>query len=56
MPDQRGKLDKETRDRHFPEWNGGKGSLPRKSTQASRKAYADNWDRIFGGKDKGTAQ
>ena len=50
MPDQRGKLDKETRDRHFPELNGGKGSRARKSTQASRKAYADNWDRIFGGK------
>ena len=50
MPDQRGKLDKETRDRHFPELNGGKGSRARKSTAQSRKAYADNWDRIFGGK------
>lgn len=56
MPDQRGKLDKETRDRHFPELNGGKGSLPRKFTKSSRQAYSDNWDRIFGGKDKDTAQ
>jgi len=56
MADHRGKLDKETRDRHFPELNGGKGSRARKSTQASRKAYADNWDRIFGAKDKSTAQ
>ncbi len=56
MKDHRGKLDKETRDRHFPELNGGKGSRARKSTQASRKAYADNWDRIFGGKDKNTTQ
>ena len=51
MADHRGKLDKETRDRHFPELNGGKGSLPRKSTKSSRQAYSDNWDRIFGGKD-----
>lgn len=50
MPDQRGKLDKETRDRHFPELNGGKGSRPRKFTKSSTKAYSDNWDRIFGGK------
>ena len=56
MPDQRGKLDKETRDRHFPELNGGKGSRARKSTKSSRQAYADNWDRIFGGKDKNTTQ
>ena len=48
MADHRGKLDKETRDRHFPELNGGKGSRARKSTAQSRKAYADNWDRIFG--------
>ena len=56
MKDHRGKLDKETRDRHFPELNGGKGSRARKSTPASRKAYADNWDRIFGAKGKSTAQ
>jgi len=56
MADHRGKLDKETRDRHFPETNGGKGSLPRKSTKSSRQAYADNWDRIFGAKDKSTTQ
>ena len=30
-------------------WHGGKGSLTRKSS--SQKAYADNWDRIFGKKD-----
>jgi len=56
MPDQRGKLDKETRDRHFPELNGGKGSRPRKFTKSSTKAYSDNWDRIFGAKDKSTAE
>ena len=48
MADQRGKLDKETRDRHFPEYNGGKGSKPRNSTAQSRQAYKDGWDRIFG--------
>jgi len=48
MTDHRGKLDKETRDRHFPELNGGKGSKPRKSTADSRKAYSDGWERIFG--------
>ena len=31
------KLDKATRDRHFPESNGGKGSRPRKSTAESRQ-------------------
>ena len=56
MKDHRGKLDKETRDRHFPEYNGGKGSRARKSTAQSRKAYADNWDRIFGAKAKSTTQ
>ena len=56
MPDQRHKLDKETRDRHFPEYNGGKGSKPRNSTAQSRQAYKDGWERIFGnGKDKSTA-
>jgi len=55
MADQRGKLDKETRDRHFPELNGGKGSKPRNSTAQSRQAYKDGWDRIFGNaKDKST--
>ncbi len=44
------KLDKATRDRHFPEVNGGKGSKPRTSTAESRKKYADNWDKIFGKK------
>ena len=44
------KLDKATRDRHFPESNGGKGSKPRTSTAESRKKYADNWDKIFGKK------
>jgi len=32
------------------QWHGGKGSAPRKSDD--RKAYADNWDIIFGKKDK----
>ncbi|MDG1314891.1 MAG: hypothetical protein P8P29_05135 [Flavobacteriaceae bacterium] len=44
------KLDKKTRDRHFPESNGGKGSHPRKTTTESRKAFSDNYDRIFGKK------
>ena len=44
------KLDKATRDRHFPEKNGGKGSRPRTSTAESRKKFADNWDKIFGKK------
>ena len=44
------KLDKATRDRHFPESNGGKGSRPRKSTAESRKKFADNYDKIFGKK------
>ena len=44
------KLDKATRDRHFPESNGGKGSKPRNSTAESRKKYHDNWDKIFGKK------
>ena len=44
------KLDKATRDRHFPETNGGKGSKPRTSTAESRKKYEDNWEKIFGKK------
>ncbi len=44
------KLDKATRDRHFPESNGGKGSKPRNSTAESRKKYQENWDKIFGKK------
>ena len=30
-------------------WHGGKGSAPRKG--ADRRAYEDNWERIFGKKD-----
>jgi len=40
------KLDKETRDRHFPEYNGGKGSHPRKSTFSSRETFKLNYDKI----------
>ena len=40
------KLDKETRNRHFPESNGGKGSHARKSTQISRTVYKSNYDKI----------
>jgi len=29
-------------------WHGGKGSSPRKN--ADQKAYADNWEKIFGNK------
>jgi hypothetical protein len=40
------KLDKETRDRHFPEYNGGKGSHARKSTASSREVFKSNYDKI----------
>jgi|TARA_R110000803_G_scaffold33059_2_gene72539 hypothetical protein len=40
------KLDKETRNRHFPEYNGGKGSHARKSTVKSRDVYKSNYDAI----------
>ena len=40
------KLDKATKDRHFPESNGGKGSHARKSTQSSRDVYKSNYDEI----------
>ena len=46
------KLDKATRDRHFPESNGGKGSKRRTETNESRKKYQENWEKIFGKKDK----
>ena len=32
------------------QWHGGKGSTPRKNDD--KQAYADNWDIIFGKKDK----
>ena len=48
------KLDKETRNRHFPESNGGKGSHARKSTAESRQAYRDTYHRISGKKSKMT--
>tara|TARA_R110000803_G_scaffold209027_1_gene278178 strand:+ start:977 stop:1174 length:198 start_codon:yes stop_codon:yes gene_type:complete len=32
------------------QWHGGKGSAPRKND--NKKAYEDNWDRIFGNKDQ----
>ena len=41
-----GSLDKATRDRHFPESNGGKGSRPRKSTKTTRETYKINYDAI----------
>ena len=47
MADLRHKLDKETRKRHFPEMDGGKGSKPRRAAEETRKAYAEGWDRIF---------
>lgn len=40
------KLNKETRDRHFPESNGGKGSHARKSTVESRTVYKSNYETI----------
>jgi len=32
------------------EWTGGKGSKPRPISD--RKQFEDNWDKIFGKKDK----
>ena len=40
------KLSKETRDRHFPESNGGKGSRPRTSTPETREKFAKGYDAI----------
>ena len=40
------KLDKATQSRHFPEFNGGKGSHARKSTQDTRDAFKKNYDAI----------
>ena len=39
-------LDKKTRERHFPESNGGKGSHARKSTPESRNKFKDAYDAI----------
>ena len=47
LVDLRHKLDKETRKRHFPEMDGGKGSRQRQSTPESRKKFEENWDKIF---------
>ena len=58
MADNRHKLDKETVNRHFPEYDhGGKGSHARRYNSASKSAYAEGYDRIFGkGKDKGSSK
>jgi len=32
------------------QWHGGKGSAPRKGSD--NKKFAENWDAIFGKKDK----
>ena len=32
------------------QWHGGKGSAPRKTD--NRKQYEDNWEKIFGKKEK----
>jgi hypothetical protein len=58
MADNRHKLDKETVNRHFPEYDhGGKGSHARRYNSASKSAYAEGYDRIFGkGKDKGKSK
>jgi len=40
------KLDKATQSRHFPEFNGGKGSHARKSTKSSRESFKSNYDEI----------
>jgi hypothetical protein len=46
MANMLGKLDKETRARHFPESNGGKGSHARKSTKETREVYKTKFDAI----------
>jgi len=47
------KLSKQDLNRHFPNIDhGGKGSTQRKSTLETRKNWDDNWERIFGKKDK----
>ena len=58
MADNRHKLDKETVNRHFPEYDhGGKGSHARRYNSASKSAYAEGYDSIFGkGKDKGKSK
>jgi hypothetical protein len=58
MADNRHKLDKETVNRHFPEYDhGGKGSHARRYNSASKSAYAEGYDRIFGkAKDKGKSK
>ena len=40
------KLDKKDRDRHFPEFNGGKGSHARKSDKKTRDAFKKGYDAI----------
>jgi hypothetical protein len=40
------KLDKETRNRHFPESNGGKGSKSRTSTPETREKFKSGYDAI----------
>ena len=32
------------------QWHGGKGSAPRKND--NKKLYEENWEKIFGNKDK----
>ena len=47
--DSRHKLDKETAGRHFPEWDhGGKGAHARRYNAASKSAYVEGWERIYG--------
>ena len=53
--DHRPKLSKADQQRYFPEWeHGGKGDRPRSRNRLGGKTspsdFADNWDRIFGGK------
>ena len=40
------KLDKETRNRHFPESNGGKGSKDRTQTNETREKFKSGYDSI----------
>ena len=40
------KLDKETRNRHFPESNGGKGGKARTQTNETREKFKSGYDGI----------
>jgi len=53
IPKQRTGKDSKGRDNYntsSSQWDGGKGSIQR--DELVKDAYADNWERIFGKKEK----